>query len=226
MMYMEVRDVTKVIKGNVILDHISLELEAGKIYGLQGKNGSGKTMLMKAMCGLIFPTEGSVCVKGEILGKDRDFPESVGALIENPGFISNYTAFRNLKVLADIRRRVGEDEIRSILHEVGMDADSRKKYRQFSLGMKQKLGIAAALMEHPELILLDEPGNALDEESVKNLRGLLFQRREEGALIVIASHDAEELQFLADEIIVIENGKVKKRFLTGERSLGQDEKMD
>lgn len=207
-MYLKLNHVTKVIKGNVLLDGISLELEKGKIYGLFGKNGSGKTLLLKAMCGLLIPTEGTVEAGGVLLGKDRDFPENVGVLIETPGFIQGYSAYKNLKVLADIRKKISDEEIFAILDEVGLGECGKKKYRNFSLGMKQKLGIAAALMEHPELILLDEPTNALDEKSVKHLRSILKKRREEGALIVVASHDKEELQILADKIFVMEEGKI------------------
>ena len=207
-MYLKLNHVTKVIKGNPLLDGIDLELEKGKIYGLQGKNGSGKTLLLKAMCGLLIPTEGTVEVNGEVLGKDMDFPKDVGVLIENPGFIAGYTAFKNLKVLADIQKKISDEEIRKILEEVGLGDCGKKKYRNFSLGMKQKLGIAAALMENPELILLDEPTNALDEKSVRDLRDILEKRREKGALIVVASHDKEELEILSDQIFVIEKGKI------------------
>ncbi|MCI5919497.1 MAG: ATP-binding cassette domain-containing protein [Roseburia sp.] len=211
-MYLELKQVSKKIKNNMILDHISLELEKGNIYGLQGKNGSGKTMLIKAMCGLLIPTEGSVTVNGAVLGKDRDFPESVGALIENPGFVNGYSAFQNLKVLAEIQHKIEDEKIYETIKEVGLEDAGEKKFRQFSLGMKQKLGIAAAIMEEPDLILLDEPTNALDEKSVLALRDILKKRKERGALIVIASHDAEELSLLADEIFRVENGKITGRF--------------
>lgn len=210
-MYLTIEKVSKVIKGQTLLNQVSLALEKGKIYGLQGKNGSGKTLLLKAMCGLLIPTEGTVCVDGKILGKDTDFPESVGALIENPGFIQGYSAFKNLKMLADINHKISEQDILDILKEVGLEDCGKKKYRNFSLGMKQKLGIAAALMENPKLILLDEPTNALDEKSVKVLRDILNKRKEEGALIVVASHDKEELELLADKIFMVEEGNVREK---------------
>lgn len=210
-MYLTIEKVSKVIKGQTLLNQVSLALEKGKIYGLQGKNGSGKTLLLKAMCGLLIPTEGTVCVDGKILGKDTDFPESVGALIENPGFIQGYSAFKNLKMLADINHKISEQDILDILKEVGLEDCGKKKYRNFSLGMKQKLGIAAALMEKPKLILLDEPTNALDEKSVKVLRDILNKRKEEGALIVVASHDKEELELLADKIFMVEEGNVREK---------------
>lgn len=210
-MYLTIEKVSKEIKGQKLLNQVSLALEKGKIYGLQGKNGSGKTLLLKAMCGLLIPTEGTVCVDGKILGKDTDFPESVGALIENPGFIQGYSAFKNLKMLADINHKISEQDILDILKEVGLEDCGKKKYRNFSLGMKQKLGIAAALMEKPKLILLDEPTNALDEKSVKVLRNILNKRKEEGALIVVASHDKEELELLADKIFMVEEGNVREK---------------
>lgn len=212
-MYLKIENVTKKIKQTTLLEDINLELNTGKIYGLQGKNGSGKTLLLKSMCGLIRPTSGTVTVDGEILGKKRDFPKSVGALIENPGFISGYSAFENLKVLADIQKRIDDVKIKEVLKEMHLEDTGKKKFRNFSLGMKQKLGIAAAIMEEPKLILLDEPTNALDESSVIELRDTLQKRKANGSLLVIASHDLQELSLLADEIFVIENGKVLRTYI-------------
>lgn len=209
-MYLEIKNLTKQMKNNMVLDSINLELEKGMIYGIQGKNGCGKTMLMKTICGLIRPTEGEVWINNEKLGDKYDFPQSVGALIENPGFLRNYSAFANLKILSEIKGIVKDDDINNILEEVGLGDVGKKKYRKFSLGMKQKLGIAAALLEKPDLIILDEPTNALDEESVHNLRDMLFKRKQQGALILIASHDKEELELLSDQIIKMENGRIKK----------------
>ncbi len=210
-MYINIKNLTKIISGTTILDHISLHMEQGKIYGLKGKNGSGKTMLMRAICGLILPTEGEIEIDGEILGRDISFPRSVGALIENPGFIAGYTGLKNLNLLARIQDRIKEDTVRETLSMVGLDPEDKKKYKKYSLGMKQKLGIAAAIMENPELIILDEPMNALDEESVSRIRAILLKRREEGALILVACHDKEELESLSDEIFAIENGKIVSR---------------
>lgn len=212
-MYLKIENVTKEIKHTILLEDVNLELNAGKIYGLQGKNGSGKTLLLKAMCGLIRPTKGSVTVDGERLGEKRDFPKSVGALIENPGFISGYSAFENLKVLADIQKKINDEKINEILAEMNLADTGKKKFRNFSLGMKQKLGIAAAIMEEPKLILLDEPTNALDEASVIELRDTLRKRKSNGSLLVIASHDLQELSLLADEIFVIENGKIIRTYI-------------
>lgn len=160
-MKIKISGLSKSIKGNKVLDNISMELESGNIYGLQGKNGSGKTMLMRVICGLVYPERGEINIDGKILGKDISFPQSVGVLIENPSFLSNYTAFENLKLLAAIKGEIKDDEIKKAIMDVGLNPQDRKKYKKFSLGMKQRLGIACAIMEHPDLIILDEPFNAL-----------------------------------------------------------------
>lgn len=213
-MYLEIKDVTKVIDKETVLNHINLSLEKGKIYGLKGKNGSGKTMLMRAICGLIRLSEGEIVISGEQLGKNQDFPPSVGALIENPGFINNYSGYQNLKVLADIQGTIGKERINEVLEQVGLDSSDKKKFKKYSLGMKQKLGIAAAIMENPELIILDEPTNALDESSIKKLRDILREHKKRGALILLSSHDIEEIQFLSDEIYIVENGKIMDHYVT------------
>ncbi|WP_034439505.1 ABC transporter ATP-binding protein [Clostridium ihumii] len=208
-MEIEVKSLTKVIAKNTILNNINLKMEQGKIYGLKGKNGSGKTMLMRAICGLILPTEGEIVINGEVLGKDISFPRSIGALIENPGFIGNYSGYKNLKILADIQGKIDEEHIRKTISLVGLDPDDKKKFKKYSLGMKQKLGIAAAIMENPDIIILDEPINALDEKSVKVVREILHEHRDRGALILVSCHDSEELEYLSDEIFIIENGAIK-----------------
>lgn len=207
-MKLEIKDYTKVIRGNTVLDHINLTFSGGKIYGLKGINGSGKTMLMRAVCGLILPTHGSVVIDGKTLGKELSFPESAGVLIENPSFLPNLTGIRNLKILADLQGGVTEEQIRGVLTTVGLDPDDRRKFRKYSLGMKQKLGIAAAILGDPELIILDEPLNALDTDGVEMVHTVLAQAKARGALIILACHDAEELNALSDEIITIERGKI------------------
>lgn len=208
-MEIEVRNLTKRISGNLILDNINIKMTNGKIYGLKGKNGSGKTMLMRAICGLILPTEGEVIIDGQVLGKDISFPNSLGALIESPGFISNYSGFKNLKILSEIQGKIDDNKINEVLTMVGLDPKEKKKFKKYSLGMKQKLGIAAAIMEEPEIIILDEPTNALDESSVISLRKTLQKYRDARALIIISCHDSEELEFLSDEIFFMENGRLK-----------------
>ncbi len=208
-MYIEVENLTKVISKNTVLSNINIKMEQGKIYGLKGKNGSGKTMLMRAICGLMIPTEGRVIIDGKVLGKELSFPESIGALIESPGFISNYSGYKNLKILADIQGKISEGKIKQTISLVGLDPEDKKKFKKYSLGMKQKLGIAAAIMEDAKIIVLDEPTNALDENSIKNLGEILRDLRDKGALIIISCHDSEELSYLSDEIFFIENGEMK-----------------
>ncbi len=207
-MGISVENATKIIKGKTILDSISLELSSGRIYGLRGKNGSGKTMLLRLLCGLILPTTGNVCIDGLTLGKDMSFPKSVGALIENPGFINGYSGARNLEILASISGRASVQDIHDIMRYFDLDPASKKRFKEYSLGMKQKLGIAAALMERPRLILLDEPINALDEASSEKVLSILRERKDEGALIVVASHDRDELDFLADTIVEMRDGRI------------------
>lgn len=204
-----IHNLSKVIRDATVLNNISLEMEAGKVYGLRGKNGSGKTMLMRAICGLIVPTEGEIVIDGEQLGKDISFPRSVGTLIENPAFIPTYTGLKNLQILASIQGRIGDERIRETLVQVGLDPDDKRKYKKYSLGMKQRLGIAAAIMENPRLVVLDEPINALDEKGVELVRGILQELKAAGSLIIVACHDREELDALSDEIFVLEDGKLK-----------------
>lgn len=203
-----IKGLNKKIKGSPVLTDINLEFNGGKVYGLKGKNGSGKTMLMRAVSGLITADSGTVTINGEVLGKQISFPRSIGVLIENPAFISNYTGFKNLSVLASIQKRIDVDRIRQTLEEVGLDPDDKRTYRKYSLGMKQRLGIAAAVMEYPDIIILDEPVNALDESGAMLVREILRKAKERGAIIILACHDREELEFLSDVIYEISDGRI------------------
>jgi len=207
-MKIRIENASKSIKGKMVLRNISLELSSGRIYGLQGKNGSGKTMLLRLLCGLILPTMGKVIIDGAELGGDASFPKSVGVLIENPGFIGNYTGFKNLKILASINNAISDQEIISLMRYLDLNPYDGKKVRAYSLGMKQKLGITSALMENPKLILLDEPINALDEASSEKVLRALKERKKAGALIVISSHNKEELDYLSDSVIEIRDGSI------------------
>lgn len=206
--YLRVENATKIIDKKEVLSNISIDMKKGNIYGLQGKNASGKTMLMRAICGLIRLNHGRVIVDGNILGKNQEFPPSIGAVIENPGFINEYSGYKNLKILADIKGKIGKNEIFGIMEKMGLEPEEKKKVKKYSLGMKQKLGIVSAIMEHPELILLDEPTNALDRESILKLNKILKEERERGALIIVSSHDQMELEQLSDKIFVMENGRI------------------
>ncbi len=210
-MNIKIRNATKIIRKAVILKDIQLELESGMIYGLQGPNGGGKTMLMRLIAGLIRPNRGTVFVDGKELGKEIDFPPSVGLLIENPGFLPNYTGLKNLELLAQLQNRADVEQIRQTLTEVGLNPDDPRKYRKYSLGMKQRLGIASALMEKPDLILLDEPTNALDEQGVEQICDLIRRERDRGALIIMSCHDAKILESLADQIITVVDGDARKK---------------
>ena len=207
-MKIKIVNLNKTIKKAPILLDINMELDGGRIYGLKGKNGSGKTMLMREICGLIMPTSGQISINDEVLGKDISFPRSIGVLIENPSFISNYTGLKNLQVLASIQKRIGNDEIKQAILEVGLDPEDKRTYKKYSLGMKQRLGIAAAIMEKPEIVILDEPINALDDTGAKLVRDILHKLRDEGSLVILACHDTEELEFLSDEIFTLSEGKM------------------
>lgn len=208
---MEIRleHVEKKIGSAVVLKDITLALHGGTIYGLQGPNGSGKTMLMRMITGLIHPTRGRVLVDGKQLGKEIDFPEETGLLLENPAFLDEYTGKRNLQLLASIRGKTGDDKIEKTMEKVGLDPKDKRKYRKYSLGMKEKLGIAAAIMEEPDLVILDEPFNALDRETVEKVKDLIREEKERGALVVLACHDGEILEDLADEMICLANGEIE-----------------
>lgn len=221
-MFIEITDLSKKIKGATILDHMNLYLEQGKVYGLRGKNGSGKTMLMRAICGLILPSEGTININGEFLGKDISFPRSIGALIENPSFISNYTGFKNLQIIASIQNKISDEQIEKAIETIGLDPHDKRKYRKYSLGMKQRLGIACAFMENPDIVILDEPINALDEKGVTLVRDILHQLRENGTLVIVACHDKEELEYLADEIYTIEDGKIIDHTVVDKANVSKD----
>ena len=191
-MEIAINHVTKTIKNITVIEDVSLTLTSGTIYGLRGVNGSGKTMLMRLIAGLIRPTEGTITIDGKVLGKDISFPPDIGMLIENPAFIDHYTAAQNLKLIANIHRKVGEERIREVLE----------------LGMKQRLGIAGAILEYPALLLIDEPTNALDTDGIEMVRDLLLEQKQRGALIILACHDFSVLRELSDEIYLVREGRV------------------
>lgn len=205
MMELRFVDYTKEIKGATVLDHVNLTMEGGKVYGLRGENGSGKTMLLRAACGLILPSSGSVEINGARL---KGFPQSVGLLIEEPNFIAGISGSRNLESIARIKKIADRDDIRAVLAEVGLDPDDRRPFRKYSLGMRKRLGIACALMENPDLILLDEPFNGLDEEGVALAKEAIGRRAAAGSLCVVACHGRALLEEIADVIVEMSNGRV------------------
>lgn len=208
-MIIQVEHVSKKIGQNVVLNDISLKMESGKIYGLKGCNGSGKTMLMRCLCGLIYPTSGRIMIDGAQLGKDILIPSYVNALIESPSFLHEYSGKKNLRFLADLQGNITDESIANQLQEVGLDAEDRRPFRKYSLGMKQRLGIAAALLGNPQFILLDEPMNAIDEEGKEQLRAAFFRRRDKGCLIVMSDHDSSELNLCSDVVFEMKTGKIE-----------------
>lgn len=204
----EIKDLTKRFGEAAVLEHVNMVLESGHIYGFVGRNGSGKTMLMKHICGFVRPTQGSVSVNGRVVGKDIDIPEDMGIIIESPGFLAEYSAYQNLRLLAMIRGRIGRKEIYEALRRVGLDPESKKHVGKYSLGMRQRLGLAQALMEDPSILVLDEPMNGLDNEGVAQIRELLAGCRDSGKLVVIASHTKEDIDILCDTVYYMDHGRV------------------
>lgn len=208
MMNIKISHVSKTIKNNPVIKDISMELQSGAVYGFKGINGSGKTMLMRLISGLIRPTQGEISMNGKILGKDISFPNSIGVFLENPAFLDAYSGFNNLKLLASIKSVASDEDIRNTLLRVGLDPDSNKKYKKYSLGMKQRLGIAAAIMEKPEIVILDEPTNSLDEDGVDLVKHIVRNEKERGALVVVSCHDEEILKGMSDEVFLLEQGRL------------------
>lgn len=208
-MKIEVKDYSKVLRNVSILDSVNITLTSGSIYGLVGKNGCGKTMFLRAIAGLIVPTSGEVLVDGKRLHKDISFPPEMGILIENPVFLEYLTGLDNLKMLAEIQGIATEESIKAHMQQLGLDPSLRLPVRKYSLGMKQKLGIIQAIMENPKLLILDEPFNALDVESVSKLQEILLEYKNEGKMIVMTSHHMEEIEKLCDVIVFMEDGKLK-----------------
>ena len=206
--YIDIKNINKTIGNNVVLDNISISLEKGKIYGFRGKNGSGKTMLFRAICGLINVDSGEIIIDNKVLGKDISFPNSLGVLIEYPGFLDNLTGFRNLKYLAEIKGIISDKYIEEAIKKVGLDPKDTRKFKKYSLGMKQRLGIAQAIMEDPELIILDEPTNALDIDGVRLINDIILDMKSKGKTILIANHDKEELESVADKILFVDRGRI------------------
>ena len=181
-----------------VLKDVSLVIKPGQIYGIVGNNGSGKTVLMKCICGFLRPDKGKIYVDGKRIGKDVDFPESIGVIIETPGFIPHETGFSNLKILAGLKGLIGRDEIIENIKKVGLDPDMKKPVGKYSLGMRQRLGIAQAIMENPNVLILDEPFNGLDKHGVEEMRQLLKELKAQGKAILLASHNARDIEELCD----------------------------
>ena len=219
--------VTKKIRGSTVVDDISMSFSPGVISGLKGVNGSGKTMLMRLVSGLIYPTSGEVRIDGKTLGHEITFPESIGVLIENPAFLGNYSGYENLEMLSPIRGLVDAARIREVLKTVGLSENANKKYKKYSLGMKQRLGIAAAIMEKPDILVLDEPTNALDDSGVKLVRDIILNEKARGATVIVSCHDFSLLRAVADVVYCLDSGKLTAQYTAKELSekLRQEESI-
>lgn len=206
----QVKDVSLILNNRQILKNVSLELEYGNIYGLVGNNGSGKTVLMKCICGFMHPSSGEVAANGKVIGKDVDYLPDAGIIIETPGFIPYYSGLQNLKVLAGIKNKITKEEMRAAMERVGLDADLKLPVKKYSLGMRQRLGLAQAIMERPSVLILDEPMNGLDKHGVEEIRQLLLSLKAQEKLIIIASHNVDDIQILCDEVYEMECGELRR----------------
>ena len=208
----EVKNLCKTINKNMVLDNINLHMVSGQVYGFQGINGLGKTMLMRALIGLIHPTSGTILIDQKELGKDMDFPKSIGFLLENPTFLDMYSGPDNLRLLAGVDNNISADminkEIDSLIEEVGLKSARNKKYKKYSLGMKQRLGIAAAVLGNPDIVVLDEPTNALDDDGKDMVKRIVKMQKERGALVIISCHEMQTLEELSDEIVRLKEGRI------------------
>ena len=206
----EIKNVSKKFKDKIVIDKVSLELPTGQIHGLIGRNGSGKTVLMKMIVGFLKPDNGIINVFGNTIGKDTDFAKNIGVIIETPGFLPFESGFSNLKYLASIRGIISNEEIKSAISSVGLNPDDKKHVGKYSLGMRQRLGLAQAIMENPDLLILDEPMNGLDKDGVRDMRQYLLNLKEQGKTILIASHSAEDIDLLCDTVYEMDKGKLQK----------------
>lgn len=202
---------TKSFKGKTVLEDVNMRLQEGRIYGVVGDNGSGKTVLLKLICGFMKPDSGTVTVNGKVIGKDADFPENTGIIIEAPGFLPNYSGMKNLEYLASIRGKIGKEQIESAMKTVGLDPSSKLRVGKYSLGMKQRLGIAQAIMEDQQLLILDEPMNALDKDAVKEMRKLFLSFKASGKTMLVVSPNEGDISTLCDEVYEFDGAKIKNR---------------
>lgn len=206
----EVKNVTKKYGANIVLNDVTVSFEKGKIHGLIGRNGSGKTMLIKCICGFVTPSSGEILINGEKVKNNSAQLENIGAIIETPGLLSNYSAYNNLRFLAGINKKIGKDKIKKTIEMVGLDPESKKHVGKYSLGMKQRLGLAQALMEEPDILLLDEPMNGLDKNGVGEMRTLFKSLVSSGKTIIMANHSAEDIEILCDTVYEMDCGVINK----------------
>ena len=198
-------------EATIVVENVNVKFSKGNIYGIIGRNGSGKTILLKCICGFLRPTAGTVSVNNKIVGQDIDFPQKLGFIIETPGFLMNYSGYKNLKYLASIQKNIDDEAIKESMSLVGLDSADKKHVGKYSLGMRQRLGIAQAIMEKPDILILDEPMNGLDKNGVQEMRKLFLQMKEEGKLILMTSHNREDIEVLCDEVYEMEDGILTKK---------------
>lgn len=206
----KIKNVSLQMKNVVILKNIDINFEQAKIHGLIGRNGSGKTMLMKCICGFVKITEGEITVDKKVIGKDVDFPEDIGFIIETPGFIPYYSGYKNLMLLAGLRNKIGKEEVKNTLTAVGLDYSLKRMVKKYSLGMRQRLGIAQAIMENPSILILDEPFNGLDKEGVEEMRTYCLGLKEQGITILMCSHSSDDINILCDTVAEMDKGILTK----------------
>ena len=204
-MQIEMNNVNKTVKGIPLLTDISLTMDSGKIYGFTGDNGSGKTVLFKVLLGLMKKTSGTILIDGE---EQKDLMQDVGFIIERPEYIPYYSAYKNLEIIAAYRKRADRERIRTVLEMLGLNPDDKKQVGKYSLGMKQKLALAMAFLEDPKILILDEPLSALDADSVTDARQRILEEKEHGKLVLVASHYAEDIRSLCDEVFRMKDGKI------------------
>ena len=209
-MILTAEHISKTIRGREILSDVSLELHSGKVYGFVGRNGSGKTMLFRALSGLMGLTSGTVRWGDQVLKRDFAVLPNLGIVLENVGLYPNLTGLENLRYLANIQKKCTQEDLRAVLERVGLDPDDKRTYGKYSLGMKQRLAIAQAIMEKPDVLMLDEPTNALDSEAVAQVRDIITREKERGALVLLASHNYEDIRLLSDEVYRMASGKLKE----------------
>lgn len=203
-----IENLWKSFRGDKVLKDINYRIKTGQIHGLIGNNGSGKTVLLKCICGFLIPDSGRVLVRGKWIGKEVDFPENIGVIIETPGFLPNMTGMKNLKILAALNGRIKNEDIRRSIQKVGLDPDMKKNVGKYSLGMRQRLGIAQAIMEEPDILILDEPFNGLDKSGINEIRGLILGLKQEGKTILLVSHNQKDIEILCDEVCEIDDGRL------------------
>ncbi|RDU24512.1 ATP-binding cassette domain-containing protein [Anaerosacchariphilus polymeriproducens] len=205
-----VENVTKQFKEQIVLNDVSIEIKQGEICGIVGRNGSGKTVLFKCICGFLKSTSGKIFVRNQEVGKDIDIPRNLGVIIESPGFLNNYSGYRNLELLATLQNKISKSEILKAIQTVGLEGSEKKKVGKYSMGMRQRLGIAQAIMENQDILILDEPMNGLDKSGVNEVRNLLLDLKKKGYTILLASHNQEDINVLCDTVFEMDNGNILK----------------